>query len=96
MLWTIMVLAALIGLAIYIRLTYGSVAALLARKTEHMTGLKWATVSRAVFVATLVIWMVVWLSARDKPYQSLGQLFEQMRGGPPPATGEAPKRTTPN
>lgn len=96
MLWTIVLLVALIGLAIYIRRTHGSVAALLARKGERVTGLKWSTVSKALFIATLVIWALVWLSARNESSRGLGQLLDQMQRGPAEATGEAPKRTTPD
>jgi len=95
-LWTIVVMAALIGLAIYVRRTYGNIAVLLARKSERLTGLKWSTISKAAFVATLVIWALVWLSARDQPSPGLGQLFEQMRRGPAEATGDAPARTAPD
>ena len=75
-------LIALIISAFFLRRRYGNVYKTMTEAVERATGLEMATIWRALGIATLVVWLLVYLIFGGEEESSLDQLFRGLFQAP--------------
>ncbi|MDJ0949394.1 MAG: hypothetical protein QNJ94_10775 [Alphaproteobacteria bacterium] len=76
MAWLVIIVIVLLVVGVAIRRNYGNVYAALAPHIEKFVGLRMDQILKGLGLATLIIWLIVFLSVGEEDRPGLDQIFK--------------------